>query len=101
MYCNSCGKIIENGAVFCTGCGKRLNEAPTQQEIKPAEVTSDGARIPVIPPFNSNVFENEAQSSKNEEKTYFGKGALILCLVVIGILSISTGVLAGLYLSLL
>ncbi|MGN0656785.1 MAG: zinc ribbon domain-containing protein [Ruminiclostridium sp.] len=34
-------------------------------------------------------------------KTFFGTGALVFCLVIIGLLSISTGVFAGLFFSLL
>ncbi|MDE7234861.1 MAG: hypothetical protein K2N29_07375, partial [Ruminiclostridium sp.] len=34
-----------------------------------------------------------------KEKTFFGVGALVFCLVIIGALSIATGVFAGLYFS--
>ena len=39
-------------------------------------------------------------SEPPKDKEYFGKGALALCLVVIGLLAASTGVFAGLYFSL-
>ena len=144
MYCNSCGKIVENGAVFCTGCGKRINEAPSpvsEQTFVPAPefkppVTEENvpasenkeppslldmmdpiqkepsfsteAAIPA-PQSNRGIYEKEPpvmpyvpDTNKSvPEKTYFGKGALAFCLVVIGLLAISTGVFAGLYFSLL
>lgn len=145
MYCNSCGKFVENGAVFCTGCGKRINEpvnssvqaAVAVPELKPmetAEPVTEKKReespldimapireeLPTAPevsapelsgtsPMNTGLYEKEPpvmpyvpEVNKNvPEKTYFGKGALAFCLVIIGLLAISTGVFAGLYFSLL
>lgn len=42
-----------------------------------------------------------AVPEKEKTKTDFGKGALAFCLVIIGLLAVSTGVFAGLYFSLL
>lgn len=147
MYCNSCGKFVENGAVFCTGCGKKINEpvisseqtVTAAPEPKPAEtavpVPEEKREVslldmmapikeePIAPetnaaasqnsasvqPMNIGVYEKEPPvmpyvpevKKSVPEKTYFGKGALAFCLVIIGLLAISTGVFAGLYFSLL
>lgn len=43
MYCTNCGKQIEDGSRFCTGCGTPVaqqntnSEAPTQQPVSPAQ----------------------------------------------------------------
>lgn len=52
------------------------------------------AQTPILPPVI-------AVPEKEKVKTDFGKGALAFCLVIIGILAVSTGVFAGLYFSLL
>lgn len=123
MYCNKCGKIIDDGAVFCTNCGKKLDAVPpvtiaeqeaeaTAEPVAETNTAEQSTDTPVYTnynPFNNGVYEQpvdplindliKAQEAK--EKTYFGKGALAFCLVVIGLLSISTGVFAGLYFSLI
>ena len=142
MYCNSCGKIVENGAVFCTGCGKKLNEtvvlgsvkapvpefkppvteptAPVSENKEPPSLldmmgTASNTAAPAAessaagPPVSTGIYEKEPPVMPYvpdakvtvPEKTYFGKGALAFCLVIIGLLAISTGVFAGLYFSLL
>ncbi len=149
MYCNNCGKIAEEGSVFCTGCGKKLEAAPvvteaeqlaaeeavdTAMEIKEkaqeiaAEVSGIAEEPSVVqakneaspaesfnrsyssytPPANSGIYTKAEPSvpfvpdvnSGVKEKVDFGKGALAFCLVIIGLLAISTGVFAGLYFSL-
>lgn len=111
MYCNNCGKNVENGSVFCTGCGRRLNEIPAVPQTEtniPTQIPETQAPFtaPVTEPTNSGIYEKTQPLTPEateplKEKTYFGKGALAFCLVVIGLLAISTGVFAGLYFSLL
>ena len=148
MYCNNCGKIAEEGSVFCTGCGKKLEAAPvvteaeqaaaenavnTAMEIKekaqeiaaeasgiteePAVVQAQAEASPAdsfnrsfssyTPPANSGIYTKTEPAvpfvpnvnNNAKEKVDFGKGALAFCLVIIGLLAISTGVFAGLYFS--
>ncbi|MBO5265862.1 MAG: zinc ribbon domain-containing protein [Ruminiclostridium sp.] len=127
MYCNNCGKFIDEGAAFCTNCGKRMEAAPpvtiSQQEAVSAEASAVTEPAPAAEqtnasyinynPYNSNsgIYEKTepADPPVNEflraqeppEKVDFGKGALAFCLVIIGLLAISTGVFAGLYFSLI
>lgn len=73
-------------------------EAPAQNEI------------PQIPAYTAPV-DQQAQTTilppvitvekREKVKTDFGKGALAFCLVIIGLLAVSTGVFAGLFFSLL
>lgn len=40
MRCNYCGTELDDGTVFCTGCGNRVRQdgtAPIQQQIKKSE----------------------------------------------------------------
>ena len=124
MYCINCGATVDEDSVFCTNCGKRIKAEPvvtvaeeeaqaaaapvtaavpaeepvvSQPEISPAPAysasyTAGWSEQPVMP-----VVPEKAEP----EKVFFGKGALAFCLVVIGLLAISTGVFAGLYFSLL
>lgn len=121
MFCNNCGKFVENGAVFCTNCGKKMETPPAVTEAEQAAEAMTQESISVQEPApayeaphaeqtNVGAYENttyvppvmpEVNNYMNEpEKTYFGKGALAFCLVIIGLLSISTGIFAGLYFSL-
>ena len=127
MFCRNCGKTAEENALFCTGCGARLSGpdadtiAATVTEImeRPVETVEiqQGQQVQkVLPEENTNtsfqtlsgtnpppvmpeIRYNEPLPEK--PKTFFGTGALVFCLAVIGLLSISTGVFAGLFFSLL
>lgn len=128
MFCNNCGKFVENGAVFCTNCGKKMETPPAVTEAEQAAEAMAQESTPVqentlvqesAPAYeaphaeqtNVGAYESttyvppvmpEMNKYMNEpEKTYFGKGALAFCLVIIGLLSISTGVFAGLYFSMI
>lgn len=124
MFCINCGATVDEESVFCTNCGKRIKADPV---VTVAEQEAKAAAEPVVPentPVQPAVPEQAAEASVppgvsytpgyNEqpvmpyvpekpqaEKVYFGKGALAFCLVIIGLLAISTGVFAGLYFSLL
>lgn len=34
MYCSKCGAELQEGAIFCSRCGNRLNGVPTQQMVQ-------------------------------------------------------------------
>lgn len=118
MYCINCGATVEETSIFCTNCGKRLKEEPVvtieEQEVQaaaeiPAEEPASEPVQPVssyvppvaepVPAWNEAVIQPVIPEKEQPEKLYFGKGALAFCLVVIGLLAISTGVFAGLYFS--
>ena len=104
--------------MFCSSCGTRaVQPAPEEKtgitevtEIKaPVEATveariNSGFSQPVPPPPPMPFVENRkpVKPPKQEKpKTFFGKGALALCLIIIGILSCSTTVFATLFFTLL
>lgn len=129
MFCKNCGKNAEENALFCTGCGARLSgpdkaaitaavteviDKPVQpveiQQIQQAQpeqqvLTEEKAHQAHTfagenpPPVMPEIRYTEPLPEK--PKTFFGTGALVFCLVIIGLLSISTGMFAGLYFSLL
>ncbi len=107
MNCKKCGNLIETGAAFCTYCGTRVeyaaDEPVREAETKPVEETAEfktepafggiyeKPQTPIVPPVPMNDMN---------QKVDFGKGGLAFCLVIIGILAITTGIFAGLYFSL-
>ncbi len=120
MFCLHCGKEVENGAVFCTNCGKRLEELPpvtvaeqeaaqTAESVNPVETAPQAEMIPTKSEEENTTYSFVYKRPEpaipvvpepvKKEKTYFGTGALVFCLVVIGLLAISTGIFAGLYFS--
>ena len=127
MFCRNCGKTAEENALFCTGCGARLSgpDADTiaatvtkviEKPVEAAEMQQEQQVQKVLPEENTNTsFQTLSGTNPppvmpeiryteplpEKPKTFFGTGALVFCLVVIGLLSISTGVFAGLFFSLL
>lgn len=68
----------------------------------PAEArVNNGFSGQVPPPPPMPVGNNVMRSKEEKPKTFFGKGALAVCLVIIGILSCSTTVFATLFFTLL
>ena len=37
MYCKHCGKELEDGAIFCTRCGKPVQGQPVKKEPEKSE----------------------------------------------------------------
>ena len=124
MFCKNCGKTAEENALFCTGCGTRLSGPDTstiaaavtaviEKPVEPTEIQQpqqpqqaqpeqqvhqtcqEDIPAPIMPEISYTTPLPE------KPKTIFGTGARIFCLVIIGLLSISTGIFAGLYLSLI
>lgn len=79
---------------------QQAQQQPEQQVLPEEKVqqaqTFAGANPPPVMP---EIRYTEPLPEK--PKTFFGTGALVFCLVIIGLLSISTGMFAGLYFSLL
>ena len=127
MFCRNCGKTAEENALFCTGCGARLSGPDTdtiaatvtevmEGPVETVEIQQEQQVQKVLPEENTNTsFQTLSGTNPppvmpeiryteplpEKPKTFFGTGALVFCLVVIGLLSISTGVFAGLFFSLL
>lgn len=124
MFCRNCGKTAEENALFCTGCGARLSGpdtdtiAATVTEVmeRPVDTVEMQQEQKILPEENAYTsFQTLSGTNPppdipeiryteplpEKPKTFFGTGALVFCLVVIGLLSISTGVFAGLFFSLL
>ena len=80
------------------------NPAPAATPTPVRTKDYNGFSQPVPPPPPMPFVENRkpVKSPKAEKpKTFFGKGALALCLIIIGILSCSTTVFATLFFTLL
>lgn len=73
-------------------------ETPVQSESEPQKTPA--YTVPTGQRAQSTIL-TPVIVAKEKVKTDFGKGALAFCLVIIGLLAVSTGVFAGLYFSLL
>lgn len=130
MYCRKCGTQIAEGMSFCTNCGERVAAPAVTIEEQTAQTTAQEQPVPEAQPAAETTAAEQPEPqptvqeipappvqpletgntilppiisvAKPEKiKTDFGKGALAFCLVIIGLLAISTGVFAGLYFSLI
>jgi len=103
MYCTVCGYYAGDEYRFCANCGALLNknrlDAPESGETAefpqpPAAPVIIADSAPESP--NPEISEPPPPETK-KEKTYFGKGALVVCLVIIAVLSFVSGMFIGLY----
>ena len=78
-----------------------MPEEGSVPETKPSSA-GDFVESHSAPPMSETVLPPPvgfAAGDSAKEKTFFGVGALVFCLVIIGALSVATGVFAGLYFS--
>ena len=77
--------------------------APTPAPVPtPVETrVSNSFSSPVPPPPPMPGAQNRKPPKEEKPKTFFGKGALAICLIIIGLLSCSTTVFATLFFTLL
>jgi hypothetical protein len=114
MFCSKCGIALNVGSIFCHTCGAKILQAteeplpvlpapvPEFQEIV-REIVMEEVVQELPPPVpqmafvpEKGTYEQAGQPQPNE-KGFFGLPAFIFCLVIIGLLSVSTGVFAMLY----
>lgn len=76
MYCNQCGNILQDGAVFCSFCGAKhnaeqparpINAPQTAQEAQPVSVPVYGEAAPVIQPADDTGHNEPPQASFSTE----------------------------------
>lgn len=93
MFCGSCGRKLNEGAVFCPNCGTPVpaeSAAPAQEVQKPQEA----AQAPAAASAESAAPVQEVQKPK--EKKAGSRGAVI-ALVVILLLVVGAGAGAAIY----
>lgn len=124
-FCTQCGVRLSKPAPVPAPEAAPVSEpaftteaAPIAEASPVSEPVSAAEEIPVpeaepasvrefvethsAPPMSETVLPPPvgfAAEKPVKEKTFFGVGALVFCLVIIGALSIATGVFAGLYFS--
>lgn len=130
MICNKCFNVLEEGVKFCPLCGTRVADIIESEKKSSAvndvfggndaiptdNIESDythGQQIPVEDTVRQEprqttsytytpTYTQEAKPlPEPKEKEFFGKGAFILCLIIIALLSASTGMFAYMYFSLI
>ncbi len=119
IFCTNCGKRIKADPVVTVAEqeAQTAMETPVQPAVPENEPVQPeapaftpeqpAAEIPTpscasyTPVYNQPPVMPYVPEKPQAEKVFFGKGALAFCLVIIGLLAISTGVFAGLYFSLL
>ncbi|MCR4779801.1 MAG: hypothetical protein K5876_01755 [Ruminiclostridium sp.] len=125
MTCERCGKILELDEKFCPACGKPVavpaettdtpaapeeaeNSAPAAvhgmsctQNDRAGASTAAFYKAPAQQPPTAAQYKAPVVQPAGQEKEYFGRGALALCLIVIGLLAGAAGTFAYLYFSLI
>lgn len=108
MICRNCGKILEEGELFCPDCGTKAEESASLRENAEAVRYSSVSYTPEpqSDPYSagtpySSTESAAAASEPAKQKEFFGRGAFVFCLIVIALLSGTAGAFAYLYFSLL
>ena len=78
MFCNMCGKKVDEKSAFCTWCGAPIDRS--------AGTTGTAAEAPAEP-----------QEKPVKPEKYYTSGQLALCLVTTGIMALAAGIFAALY----
>ena len=108
MICRNCGRVLEEGELFWPDWGTKA-EAVTEPLVQDNTAASpySSASYTAEPQVNQYAQETynaqpaPAAEAPVKQKEFFGRGAFILCLIVIAILSGTAGAFAYLYFSLL
>ena len=102
--CPNCGNAVQDGCLFCTHCGEKLEERPVGEEMPVEEAMGEGA--PVHSSVNALHAASDRASSQETKgkkggKPYFLIGvAAVLIAVLAGIFVLGKTVLSmGLFLS--
>lgn len=71
MFCSSCGKMIDDDAIFCPACGKKIKRIPQDETFSPTgkvslEKTTD---IPITEDEPIKTPENNEQTEFSQEET--------------------------------
>lgn len=117
-FCTQCGIRLTKPAVPTAVSEPKPVSEPEKISDPEAEAVSapeEGSVPETKPSFAGDFVESHSAPPMSEtvlpppvgfaagdpvkEKTFFGVGALVFCLVIIGALSVATGVFAGLYFS--
>ena len=101
--CPNCGNAVQDGCLFCTHCGEKLEERPVGEGMPEQEAV--GGEAPVQSSVNAAQASGGASSQENKEKKggkpYFLIGvAAVFIAVLVGALVLGKTVLSmGLFLS--
>lgn len=94
MFCEKCGKQLDEGTVFCTGCGNRLqgqvvapvSDLPVMKATEPS--ANSGTHTFSQPTASPAAMENK---SPKKSKTGLVVGVGILLLIIIAVILLSGG----------
>lgn len=78
MFCSNCGKQIEDGAAFCSGCGTSLNSQP-QPQAQIQTVEQPVYQQPVQQP----IYQQPAQQPSNQNPVSSKKRTAGIAMVVL------------------
>ena len=81
MYCQKCGKVLDDEAIMCPGCGTPTLNARGRQTGKKKR-SSEPSRP---------LSEEEIKALAEQEKAKTKRIVLIVCLVFLGLLVINWG----------
>lgn len=89
MFCQKCGRKLEDDAKFCTGCGSKFELKETYAQPQPQQQAQPQFQSvqPSVP-----VMQNQQTAVKEKKKG--GKKPLVIVIVILLVLAIAGGVAA-------
>lgn len=85
MYCKYCGSQIDDDSVFCTKCGKPVNQENTQPVIEPKEDTYESIIEEMSESDDDIEFDIEEENDGfNYKRVLIIIGIIVVAMIVIG-----------------
>uniref|UniRef100_UPI0040257A2B zinc ribbon domain-containing protein n=1 Tax=Ruminococcus bromii TaxID=40518 RepID=UPI0040257A2B len=97
-YCSKCGSPINDDAVFCAGCGTRVSDNNTNQNVENLQPTAEQTTneenpnvTNTVPLQQQSVYENIGTAEQKPKKK--SKKVLFISIAVVLVLCITAGII--------
>lgn len=97
-YCSKCGSPINDDAVFCAGCGTRVSDNNTNQNVENLQPTAEQTTneenpnvTNTVPIQQQSVYENIGTAEQKPKKK--SKKVLFISIAVVLVLCITAGII--------
>jgi hypothetical protein len=107
MYCTGCGYVISNNHKFCANCGTIAADDIPLPECPPSRLESAefcpfpdeyaDIELEALLDLSRTIDSVGKKPKQKQERLFFSWGALVFCLVIIAILTVTAATFIGLY----
>ncbi len=86
MFCKECGKMVQDGNRFCTGCGTKIEPVGKINKNNTTENFSNDT-FDTVPNYNyANINQNSANVRNDNDKNSIGLNVLSFFIPIVGLI---------------